>query len=158
AGQVAVLGLVMEDRLKPEKIEASNLIPIDSAALASAIPASALKAEPGAPLVRQVVSYYAPTGDYGVSAKFVRPPAELKVAGNSLLIIGDAGLTLQGGFALTPLAESLFAFSFVVPTGWQETQITTADGTRLPIERYPIATGGTRVRTRLPHGISIGQT
>ena len=46
AGHVAVIGLLVEDRLQPEKIVAANLLPIDSAALAAAIPASVLKAEP----------------------------------------------------------------------------------------------------------------
>src|SRR6185436_834887 len=142
-------GLLVDDRLKAEKIAATNLLPIDSAALASAIPASVLKAEPGAPVVRQVASYYAPAADYDLSASFVRPPAGLKVAGNSLVVIGDSGLTLQGGFALTPLAESLFAFSFSLPTGWQVTQVTAADGTPLTIERYPLSGGGTRILVRL---------
>lgn len=158
AGHVAVLGLVVEDRLKLENIETSNLVPIDSTELARAIPASVLKAEPGAPVVRQVTSYYAPAGDYRMSAKFVRPPAELKVAGNSLVIIGDAGLTLQGGFALTPLAESLFEFSFALPAGWQVTQVTAMEGQHLPLERYLLPGGGTRALVRLPRGVPIGQT
>jgi hypothetical protein len=158
AGQVAVIGLVVEGRLNPEQLQTESLIPIDSAALASAIPASVLKAEPGAPAVRQVASYYALTGDYELSAKFVRPPAELKVTGNSLVVIDDSGLTLQGGFALKPLAESLFEFSFSLPVGWQITQVTAADGTQLPVERYARAGAGTRVLVRLPQGIPLGQT
>ncbi|HZN36503.1 MAG TPA: hypothetical protein VFB80_21890, partial [Pirellulaceae bacterium] len=158
AGSVAVVGLLVEDRLKPEQIASSNLVPIDSAALTGAIPASVLKAEPGAPAVRQVVSYYAPASEYSLTAKFARPPAGLKVAANSLLVIGDQGLTLQGGFALTPQAESLFQLAFTLPAGWQVTQVTAEGGAVLPIERYPAAAGGTRVSVRLPKGIPAGQT
>jgi hypothetical protein len=158
AGHVAVIGLLVEDRLQPEKITASGLLPIDSAALAGAIPASVLKAEPGAPVVRQVVSFYAPASEFSLSASFLRPPAALKVSSNSLLVIGDQGLTLQGGFALTPQAENLFQFRFVAPAGWQVTQVTTADGAVLPIERYPVPAGGTNVAVRLSKGIAVGQT
>ena len=158
AGHVAIVGLLVEDRLRPEKITATNLLPIDSAALTGAIPASVLAAEPGAPTIRQVVSYYAPATDYSLSASFARPPAGLKVAGNALLVIGDQGLTLQGGFALSPQAESIFGFAFTVPAGWQITQVTAADGSVLPIERYPLEGGGTRIAVRLPQGIDVGQT
>jgi hypothetical protein len=158
AGNVAVVGLLVEDRLRPEKIAATNLLPIDSQAILGAIPASVLVAEPGAPTIRQVVSYYAPAGEYGLSASFARPPAGLKVAGNSLLVIGDQGLTLQGGFALSPQAESLYGFAFTVPAGWQVTEVTAADGAALPIERYPIEGGGTRISVRLAQGIDVGQT
>ena len=114
AGQVAVLGVVVggstaSPRKSPPRAWCRSTRP----RVAGAIPASVLKAEPGAPAVRQVVSYYAPAGDYSLAASFVRPPAGLKVAANSLLVIGDQGLTLQGGLALTPQAESLFEFRFV---------------------------------------------
>ena len=158
AGSVAVVGLLVEDRLRPEKITTTSLLPIDSQAILGAIPASVLSAEPGAPTIRQVVSYYAPAGQYDLSASFARPPAGLKVAGNSLLVIGDQGLTLQGGFALSPQAECLYGFAFTIPAGWQVTQVTAADGTALPIERYPMAEGGTRISVRLPQGIDVGQT
>jgi hypothetical protein len=157
-GQVAVLGLLVEDRLRPENIAATNLLPIDADVLAGAIPASVLNAEPGAPDVRQVVTYYAPSAQYDLTARFARPPAGLKVATNSLLIIADKGLTLTGGFALTPEAENLFDFRFTIPAGWQVTQVTRADGTPLSIERYATADGGTRVLVRLPGGVAAGQT
>jgi hypothetical protein len=59
AGNVAVVGLVVEDRLRPEKIETVGLCPSTWQPLTGAIPASVLQAEPGAPLVRQVASFYA---------------------------------------------------------------------------------------------------
>jgi hypothetical protein len=157
-GQVAVLGLLVEDRLRPENIASGNLLPIDAGVLTGAIPASVLNAEPGAPDVRQVVTYYAPSAQYDLSARFARPAAGLKVATNTLLVIADKGLTVTGGFALTPEAEKLFDFRFTIPAGWQVTQVTRADGSPLAIERYPLDDGGTRVLVRLPGGVGIGQT
>jgi hypothetical protein len=157
-GQVAVLGVLAEDRLRAEEIATEGLLPIDAAALAGAIPASVLAAEPGAPSVRQIVTYYAPVADYSLSARLVKPPAGLKVVGNALLLISDQGLTLSGGLALTPAAERLFEARFTLPAGWQATQITSPDGTALPVERFPLPGGGTRHVVRLTPGIHPGQT
>ncbi len=158
AGQVAVVGLLVEDRLQPENIQATGLLPIDANVLVGAIPASVLNAEPGAPSVRQVVTYYAPAASYDLTARFTRPPAGLKVATNTLLVIGDRNLTLSGGFALSPTAEDLFDFRFTVPTGWQVTAVTRPDGTPLSIERFPTANGGQRVIVRLASGIPAGKS
>ncbi|MDX1945917.1 MAG: hypothetical protein SFU86_11010 [Pirellulaceae bacterium] len=157
-GQVAVIGLLAEDRLRAESIQSTSLLPIDASVLASAIPASVLKAEPGAPSVRQIVTYYAPAADYNLSARFVKPARGLSVATNSLLVAADGGLSLTGGFALTPEAESLFEFHFTLPQGWQLVQVTRADGAPLETERFALATGGTRVLVRLGTGIRVGQT
>jgi hypothetical protein len=158
AGQVAVVGLLVEDRLRPENLAASDLLPIDAGVLAGAIPASVLTAEPGAPDVRQVATYYAPAASYNLAARFAKPPAGLKVATNSLLILSDRGLLLTGGFALTPEAEDLFEFRFTAPNDWQVKQVTRPDGTPLAIERYTAADGGTRVLVRLVTGVTPGQT
>jgi hypothetical protein len=158
AGQVAVVGLLVEDRLQPENIQATGLLPIDANVLVGAIPASVLNAEPGAPSVRQVVTYYAPAATFDLTARFTRPPAGLKVATNTLLVIGDRNLTLSGGFALNPMAEDLFDFRFTVPAQWQVTAVTRADGTPLAIERFPTANGGQRVIVRLASGIPAGKS
>ncbi|MCU0878556.1 MAG: hypothetical protein MUF06_12285 [Pirellulaceae bacterium] len=157
-GQVAVLGVLAEDRLRAENITTEGLLPIDAAALAGAIPASVLTAEPGAPSVRQIVTYYAPAADYSLTARLVKPAAGLKVVGNALLLIADQGLTLTGGLALAPEAERLFEVRFTLPAGWQATQITNPDGTVLPVERFPLEGGGTRHVVRLAQGVPAGQT
>jgi hypothetical protein len=156
-GQVAVIGVLAEDRLRAENVASEGLLPIDAAALAGAIPASVLAAEPGAPNVRQVVTYYAPAADYSLTARLVKPPAGLKVVGNALLLVADQGLTLSGGLALAPQAERLFEVRFTLPAGWQATAITTPDGTALPVERFPRADGGTRHVVRLAAGVAPGQ-
>jgi hypothetical protein len=163
AGHVAAIGLAAEDRLRAETITTTGLLPIDSAALAAAIPASILQALPGAPAIRQVVSYYAPAGDYSLSAALVRQSAEVTVASNSLLVIGDRGLKLQGGFAVTPLAESLFTLHLRLPADWQITSLTAADRTALPCAcpaacaRVKPPRSTTKPRTPPPPGLLTGK-
>ncbi|HTN77607.1 MAG TPA: hypothetical protein VL096_20255, partial [Pirellulaceae bacterium] len=48
-GQVAVVGLLVEDRLQAERITPIGLLPLDAAVLTAAIPETVNKAEPGAP-------------------------------------------------------------------------------------------------------------
>jgi hypothetical protein len=157
AGQVAVVGLLVEDRLQPQQIAATNLVPIDATTLAGAIPASVFQADPGAPTVRQVVSYYAPDADFSLAASFVRPPAGVRVTANSLLILGDEGLRYLGGLSLYPEAEEIFELRLVVPPLWQVTDVTQADGTPLVTEKYDAGNAGTRLHIRLPGGIAAGQ-
>src|SRR5206468_716858 len=68
------------------------------------------------------------------------------------------GLTLRGGFAITPEGENLHEVHFTIPPGWQVAHVTAADGTALPSERFPLGDGATRVAVRLPKGIQAGQT
>jgi hypothetical protein len=163
AGQVAVIGLLVEDRLDPQRIAASGLLPVDADTLAAAIPASVFQAEPGAPVVRQAVSYYAPSGGYSLSAEFIRPPAELRVASSGLLTLADKELRYSGSLVLMPQAEDLFELLLNVPSGWQVTEVARADGTPLAWERYEArlpmggAAAGTRLRAKIPGGIKAGQ-
>ena len=60
AGQVAIVGLLLEDRLKAEGIVPDLLIPIDALVLTQALPNTVLAVEPGAVRIRPVVAYYAP--------------------------------------------------------------------------------------------------
>lgn len=158
AGQVFVIGLLSEDRLQPYAITPTELVPIDAAVLASAIPQSVLNAEPGAPLVRQVASFYAPSSSYSLSASFEKPAAGILARGNMLLTISQQELAVHGGFALTPDAEKLFEVRFKAPANWQVSEVTFADGTPLSIERYGTVDGGTRVIVKLPTAMPKGQT
>ena len=69
--QVAVVGLVAEERLDAEQITASGLITIENQVLMWSIPKSVLQTEPGAPAIRSIVTYFAPQADYGLTARFV---------------------------------------------------------------------------------------
>ena len=109
-GQVAVVGLLVEDRLDAQSLAPHGIIPIDTSVLRAAIPATMLRAEPGAPPLRPVVAYYVPQGDFALSGRFVRPPAEVSVVTNVLLALGDRAQEVRGGFLLVPKVERLFGF------------------------------------------------
>ena len=138
AGQVAVVGLLLEDRLKAESIAPEGLIPIDKATLAAALPATVLEAGPNAVRLRPVVAYYAPQARWGLAARFAKPTAELVVTTNLLLTLSDGGQQVGGGFALLPQEEKLFGLDFTVPAGWDVTSVTSDSGP-LPFERYIVA-------------------
>ena len=156
AGYVAVVGLVVEDRLKAEAIEPEGLIPIDTAVLAQALPTTVLAAEAGAVRIRPVVAYYAPEAKFGLAARFVKPPAKLMVTTNLLLALTDGGQEIAGAFALRPEEEKLFAFDFTVPAGWDVTDVADDRGAKVAFERYDGADKSGRIHVRLPVGVEAG--
>ncbi len=155
-GHVSVVGLAVEDRLKAEALAPRGLIPIDTAVLTRALPATVLDPEPGAVRIRPVAAYYAPHAAFSLSARIVRPPARLRVTTNVLAVLADAGLTVRGGFALLPEQERLFALDFSAPAGWDVTEVTGADGKPIPFQRYARPEGGARIHVRLPAGVTPG--
>jgi hypothetical protein len=157
AGQAAVVGLLLEDRLKAEGVASDGLVPIDTSVLAQALPATVLAAEPGAVRIRPVVAYYAPQGTFSLAARFTKPPAKVLVTTSVLVMLEDGGQTVRGGFAMMPEAEKLFGFDFSVPAGWDVTGVTDQDGKALAFERYGEAGQAGRVHVRLPSGLVPGQ-
>lgn len=157
AGQVAVVGLIVEDQLAPEGIEFQGLIPVDNGVLTAALPETVFRAEPGAPRVRAVATYYAPQASFGLQATFRQPPPRLQVTSNVLLVLDDQGHHVRGGFALLPQIEKLFAVRFAAPAGWNVTQVTAADGQPLAVERYRRPQGGSLIHVRLPQGVPPGE-
>ncbi|MBN2559659.1 MAG: hypothetical protein JXQ75_01845 [Phycisphaerae bacterium] len=157
AGEVAVVGLLIEDRLKATSIEANGLIPIDTGVLSQALPATIFEAEPGAPRVRPVLAYYAPRAGFGLAARFEKPPPRLLVTTNLLLVLEEKGQQIRGGFTLLPEVETLFELDFTVPADWLVTSVTTADGDKLPIERHGEPGGASRIHVRLPRGVPADQ-
>lgn len=156
-GQVAVVGLLVDERLKAESISTEGLIPIDTAVLRQAIPETVFRAEPGAPTLRAVVAYYAPRASFRLGARFVRPAAETVVRTDVLLRVQEKGLEVRGGFVVAPQVEKLFGFEFTVPPDWQVGSVSTADGKPLAFESYGAAQEPGRVQVRLPSGIAPGQ-
>jgi hypothetical protein len=157
AGQVAVVGLLLDRRLKAESLAALGLIPIDADVLDRGLPASALRAEPGAPPLRAVAAYYAPQAGFALSARFARPPAEVRVTTNVLLVLEDKGSQVRGSFTLVPEVEKLFGFEFSVPAAWQVASVSAADKTPLAFERYGPPSEKARIGVRLPQGVPPGQ-
>jgi len=126
-GSVGVIGLKVDDRLTVESLAAEGLIPLDTSVLGGD--------------ARVLAAYYAPSGDYALKARFVRPPAEIAATASLLLVVSDKGLELQGGAAISPLMENRFYFDIAVPAGWQVTSVTDAGGRPLPFEFYPAIPG-----------------
>ena len=135
-GQVAVLGLLTDEQLRTEAIATESLIPIDTDLLRPALPASVFRAEPGAPSLTLVAAYYAPRPEYALSARLVRPPVETAVTTSVLLLLEESGPKVRGRFLITPETEKLFGLDFSVPSGWQVTSVTAADGRKLAFEYY----------------------
>jgi len=157
AGQVAVVGLIVEDQLSAEGIESQGLVPVDNRVLTAALPETVFRAEPGAPRVRPVATYYAPQAKFGLQANFRQPSPRLQVTTNVLLVLDDQGHHVRGGFALLPQIEKLFAVRFTAPAGWNVTQVTAADGKPLTIERYDAPQGESLIHVRLPQGLPPGE-
>jgi hypothetical protein len=155
-GHVAVVCLAVEDRLKAEGVAAEGLIPIDTSVLMQALPATVLEAQPGAARIRPVVAYYAPRGEFSLAARFVKPPASLRVTTNLLAVLEDGGLQIRGGFALAPEEEKLFSFDFSVPAGWDVTSVTGENNEAVSFERYGAAGQAGRVHVRLATGAPAG--
>jgi hypothetical protein len=155
-GHVAVVCLAVEDRLKAEGVVAEGLIPIDTSVLMQALPATVLEAQPGAARIRPVVAYYAPRGEFSLAARFVKPPASLRVTTNLLAVLEDGGLQIRGGFALVPEEEKLFSFDFSVPAGWDVTSVTGENNEAIAFERYGAAGQAGRVHVRLATGAPAG--
>jgi len=152
-GQVAVVGLVAEERLQAQSLAAEGLLPIDTAVLGSAIPATIARAEPGTPTLRPVAAYYAPQSEFSLRARFDKPAAQTAVTSNVLLILADRGLEVRAGWAIVPEVQALFAVDLSVPAGWKVTAVTTADEKPLAFESYPDG----RVHVRLPKGVQPGE-
>ena len=89
--------------------------------------------------------------------RFTRPPAELRVTSNLLLVVRETGLEARGGFALAPEGERRFGFDFIAPPGWQVRSVKDQNEALLPIERYHTADGVTRIHVQLPTAIAPGE-
>ncbi len=160
AGYSSVVGLLSEERLDVSVIEPSSLIAIDSTLLTSALPASLLAAEPGAPKLNAIAAYYAAQAQYSLTARFEVKLPRVTVGSNTLLTISDSGLEVEGGFTLMPKNEKLFFFEFECPAIWTINWVKTAEQQPLKFDRFspPDANAGqlVRIRVSLPSGIAAG--
>ncbi|MHB8953982.1 MAG: hypothetical protein ACYC4U_13515 [Pirellulaceae bacterium] len=155
AGQVSVIGVLAETRLRPLNVVADDLIRIDTSVLRSALPESVFEAEPGAPGIRPIAAFYGPGDAFELSAAFEDPRDELRVATHLLLSLSEEQQTLRGGFTLTPQAAKQTAFAFRMPRDWQLQKVYGADQQPLTYQRYPLETE-TRYVVTLPTAIEPG--
>lgn len=156
AGQVAIVGLLVENRLKPQVLTSSGLLSIDTSVLVSALPESLLRSEPGSPQVRPISAYYAPQGAYALSGNFEKPPVEIRARATLLLSLGDKAQKILGTLTLIGTSEKLFAVDFLAPADWQITEVTTAEGQALPFEREDADAQRARIHIRLPQAAPAG--
>lgn len=157
AGHVAVVGLLVEDRLQPYAIQTESLLPLQTGYLTANLPQSVFQAEPGAPQVRPIVAYYSPRGEFSLQSKFRQPPMRLNVTTNALLVLSDTRQELQGLFVVYPEAEKLFTFDFAIPDDWALQTLTGKDGQPLLFEQFRDESGA-RARVTFPSGIPAGMS
>jgi hypothetical protein len=153
AGQVAVLGIVAEERLEARALAADGLIAIDTSVFEQTLPPTLLAPRPGDARLRPIAAYYAPQRDYRLAAEFARPAAELAVTAGVLLSVEQQRQAVRGGFAIQPSVEPRFAFSFSVPAGWHVTAVTGPQGEPLPFERYGDDAGSGRIHVTVQRGM-----
>ena len=162
-GQVAVVGLLLEDRLSMRSLEHESLLPLDNDVLTAAIPESVFRVEPGAPQVRSVATYYSPQANYQLRASFHKPPAGLYVQSDMRLTLTEPRQTMRGRFRLFPEREKLFELRFLAPQGWHVTSVTSVSALADKEPQFEQASfdvvrseAGSVVRVRLPKGVPPG--
>ncbi|MGD0897158.1 MAG: DUF4974 domain-containing protein [Thermoguttaceae bacterium] len=156
-GQVAIVGVLAEERLKAELLAADGLIPIDTAVLSRAMPETAAETEPGRPSLRAIAAYYAPQADFRLAVRFDAPPPEMAVTANTLLMVGDDGCQVRGGLAMMPEVEKRFTFDLSVPPGWTVVNVTGPEDKPLAFERHASEGKPGRIRVYLGTGIPAGK-
>jgi hypothetical protein len=157
AGQVAVLGLLAESRLRPQSVSTDGLIRIDTSVLRSALPPSVFEAEAGAPAIRPLAAGYAPGGAATFGAVLEDPRDEVRVVTHLQLTLEESQQTLRGGFTLTPQAAQQTTFAFQLPRAWQLEQLQGADNTGLAYQPFS-AEAYTRYVVTLPQAVEPGQS
>ncbi len=157
AGQVAVVGVMLEQRLRLRALDSTGVIPIDHAALLQALPPSLAAADPGRPAARTVFAAYAPAEVFAVRGQFERPPADRQVTGNLLLTLRERGLALRGGLTVLSAHEPLFDLDLEMPAGWDVTGVHADDGTPWRFEHDDGVDGlPGHLRVRSPKAIEPG--
>ncbi|MBN2449613.1 MAG: hypothetical protein JXR77_04450 [Lentisphaeria bacterium] len=153
-GRVAVLGVLLEKRLRIEGVQSEGVLPIDTTVLVRALPATIRDGSGGGPELRPALAYYAPSPEFLLEGRFSKPPPRLRVTTNLLLTVRRKGLALRGGFALLGQYERRFGVSVAVPAGWDVTAVHDSSGQALEFERYGEADAAGRILVRFPHGMA----
>ncbi|MBN2218303.1 MAG: hypothetical protein JW719_13085, partial [Pirellulales bacterium] len=148
-GEVTVVGLLVDKRLKPKTLDSKGLIPIDAADLRAALPPS-MRDEPA---LVPVAAYYAPGGDYALGASFEKPPARFTATTVLLLTLCDRQQRLTANVLLAPEHEPLFEVDLRLPAAWHVDQVTDAQGRPMTFERHDKTN---RLHVRLGRGIPSG--
>lgn len=156
ANHVAVVGVLVEERLAFESVAPDGLIPINNAVLRQALPESVFVAEPGAPQVRPIAAYYAPQADYELSARFTKPPARVDATTAMILTLGEKEQLARGTLTLLPTIEKLFSLDVTVPAGWQVNSIMNQDNVAVDFEWIGDDGEAGHLHIKLPSGVAPG--
>mgnify|MGYP000085467107 CR=1 FL=1 len=154
AAHVAVVGLLLEDRVDAVHVETAGLTPIDVESLQVALPASLLRPAPGVPLLRPVAAWYAAPAAYRLAGRFEKPAGKIAARTNVLLVLDESRQEAIGGFTVVPRHERLFSVDFSSPAGWTVESVTGPDDQPLAFERFDAADGAGRIHVRLPAGVA----
>ena len=154
AAHVAVVGLLLEDRIDAVRLETAGLTPIDVESLRVALPASLLRPAPGVPLLRPVAAWYAAPAVYRLAGRFEKPAGKIASRTNVLLVLDESRQEAIGGFTVVPRHERLFSVDFSSPAGWTVESVTGPDEQPLAFERFVAADGAGRIHVRLPAGVA----
>ncbi len=155
-GQMSLVGILLDERLRVDSIQPQGLVPINTADFIKVLPPSLLVDNVGAVKLIPVAAYYAPHGAYALAAGFRKPPAEITATYNLLLSVDEQGHQLHGAIMLRPEAEKTFAVDFQLPAQWQVLSVSDQGGKPLEFDRYT-SPGKIRVHVRFPQGIPCTQ-
>jgi hypothetical protein len=151
---VAIVGVAADRTLEIGDVRATGLIPVDLGVIGEAMQLAARQV-PAAETAgsRTVLAYYAPSAEFGLSATCRPVPPSLLLTANYVLTVSDAGLVVNGGLALLPRREKLFALDVLTPAGWRVTRAAMSGGGALPFEVFDATGGAARVQIRFPQGL-----
>ncbi|NLE37430.1 MAG: hypothetical protein GX621_05330, partial [Pirellulaceae bacterium] len=153
-GQVAVVGILVDPRLRPTMVTPEGLIPIDASVLQPALPASVEGTSHDEPPRTAVAAYYAAGKDFSVRARFDRPAARFEATTVLLLRLSDKMQILSGDLIVVPEHETLFEIDFLLPAAWKVVSVVGAGGEAISFERHD---NPARVHVRLPQGVAPGK-
>ncbi len=158
SSHVAIVGMLVENRIRAEKIAPEDMVPLNSNELPSVYPESVVEVE----TERVVAAFYAPQSVYRLSAELSEPPAKLRATTNLVLDLDETRQHVRGSFALVSEAEKLFAVDVMAPPGWLITEaregIARPDKSNsLKLEQYDLGDAGSRVHIRLSRGYAPGE-
>ncbi len=159
AGETTVVGLLSEASLELQALDQAGLLPIDNDVIAQALPPTIFQTDPGAPALRVLAAYYAPTGMQGrrIAARFAAPQPRITSQVSTVLLVQEEGLTLQGGIRVQHEIEPLFAVELQLPAAWHVKRVTDAAGAALPFDVQPAGEDDEHaIRIRIPAGVPAG--
>lgn len=140
ASHAAVLGLLLDTRLRMGELTATRFVTIPFQTLALMLPDSVFATVPGSPVFRGIATWYAPCGSGSAVATYRLPEARVDVDSHFELALSQDGQTLQGTVTLTPRGRRIFEAIIEIPTHCRILALHDSVGKSLSCE--PVETSG----------------